>query len=95
VAVQVNFSPNHFSTVFRNETGVTFRDYLAQMRIEQAKRLLVTSNLKCAEVAYQCGYNDPHYFSLIFRRNCNQTPQQYRASNRQSLRRAAPASNAE
>lgn len=82
VAAQVSFSPNHFSAVFRNETGMTFRDYLSQTRIEQAKKLLTSTNMKCSEVAYQCGYNDAHYFSLIFRRNCGQTPQQYRSASR-------------
>ena len=37
VAAQVNFSPNHFSAVFSDETGDTFRDYLTRTRLEQAK----------------------------------------------------------
>lgn len=82
VAAHVNFSPNHFSAMFSEETGETFRDYLTHTRIEQAKKLLRTTKLKCAQVAYQCGYNDPHYFSIIFRKNCGVTPQQYRASAR-------------
>lgn len=82
VAAQVNFSPNHFSAVFREATGVTFRDYLTRARLEQAKKLLRSTRLKIAEVAYQCGYNDPHYFSIIFRKNIRATPQQYRAASR-------------
>jgi two-component system response regulator YesN len=82
VAAEVNFSPNHFSAVFSEETGSTFRDYLIGTRIEQAKKLLRNTRLKCAEVAYQCGYNDSHYFSLIFRKNAGVTPQQYREANR-------------
>ncbi len=82
VAAQVNFSPNHFSAVFSNETGVTFRNYLMQTRLEHAKKLLATTKMKCSEVAFQCGYNDPHYFSIIFRKNHGQTPQQFRASQR-------------
>jgi two-component system, response regulator YesN len=82
VSAQVNFSPNHFSAVFSDETGGTFRDYLTRTRIEQAKKLLRTTNLKCGEVAYQCGYNDPHYFSVIFRRNCGMTPKKFRVSTR-------------
>jgi len=87
VAEQVNFSPNHFSAVFSAETGVTFRDYLTGMRIEQAKKLLRTTRLKCAEVAYQCGYNDPHYFSIIFRKNTGLTPQQFRDASRKEKNR--------
>lgn len=83
VATQVNFSPNHFSAVFREETGTTFRDYLTHLRIEQAKKLLRNARLKCAEVAYQCGYNDSHYFSMIFRKKTGLTPQQYRETVRE------------
>jgi two-component system response regulator YesN len=80
VAAQVNFSPNHFSAVFSDQTGETFRDYLTRTRIDQARKLLRATRLKCSEVAFQCGYNDPHYFSMMFRKNCGMTPQQFRAS---------------
>lgn len=82
VAAQVNFSPNHFSAVFSSETGGTFRDYLTQTRINQAKKLLRTTKMKCSEVGYQCGYNDSHYFSMIFRKNTGLTPQQFRDESR-------------
>ena len=78
VAEQVNFSPNHFSTVFSDETGETFRNYLTRVRIEQAKKLLRSTKLMCSEVAMECGYNDPHYFSITFRKNTGLTPQQFR-----------------
>ncbi len=84
VAAQANFSPNHFSAVFSQETGGTFRDYLTHTRIEQAKKLLRTTYLKVAEVAFQCGYNDPHYFSVIFRKVAGKSPQQFRDINRKS-----------
>ena len=78
VAAQVNLSPSHFSVVFSHETGETFKDYLTRIRIDRAKELLRTTNLKCAEVAYQCGYNDPHYFSYIFKKNTGLSPLRYR-----------------
>jgi two-component system response regulator YesN len=78
VAAQVNLSPSHFSAVFSQETGETFRDYLARVRIERAKELLRTTSLKCFEVAERSGYNDPHYFSYIFRKNTGLSPQQFR-----------------
>jgi two-component system response regulator YesN len=78
VAAQVNLSASHFSTVFSHETGETFRDYLTRIRIDRAKELLRTTSLKSFEVAYQSGYNDPHYFSHIFRKNTGFSPQQYR-----------------
>jgi len=78
VAASVNLSPSHFSTVFGRETGETFKDYLTRIRIERAKELLRTTNMKCSEIAYQSGYNDPHYFSYVFRKNTGLPPQQFR-----------------
>lgn len=78
VAAQVNLSPSHFSLVFSRETGETFKEYLTKIRIDRAKELLRTTGLKSFEVAYQSGYNDPHYFSYIFRKNTGLSPQQFR-----------------
>lgn len=78
VAAIVNLSPSHFSVVFGRETGESFKDYLTRVRIERAKELLRTTNMKCAEVAYQSGYSDPHYFSYVFRKNTGLPPQQFR-----------------
>ncbi|RPJ36485.1 MAG: AraC family transcriptional regulator, partial [Chloroflexi bacterium] len=91
VAAQVNFSPNHFSAVFSEETGGTFRDYLTGARLEQARKLLRSTRLKCSEVAFQCGYNDPHYFSMIFRKNTGQTPQQFRHEARLKTQKGSQA----
>ena len=79
VAGQVNLSPGHLSTVFSQEAGETFRDYLSRVRIERAKQLLRTTNQTCAAIAYQCGYNDPHYFSSFFKKQTGLTPQEFRA----------------
>jgi two-component system response regulator YesN len=78
VAATINLSPSHFSVVFGRETGQSFKDYLTRIRIERAKELLRTTNLKCSEIAYQSGYNDPHYFSTVFRKNTGYPPQQFR-----------------
>ena len=78
VATKVNLSPSHFSVVFSQDGGETYRDYLTRVRIEHAKELLRTTNLLVLEVAYRSGYNDPHYFSYIFKKNTGISPQRFR-----------------
>jgi len=78
IAAQVNLSPCHFSAVFSQETGQTFKEYLTEIRIRKAKELLRTTTLKAFEICYQIGYNDPHYFSHVFRKNTGLTPGEFR-----------------
>lgn len=78
VAAKANLTPSYFSAIFRYEFGESFKDYLTRLRIERAKELLLTTNLKCSEIAYQIGYNDPHYFSHVFRKNIGIPPQKFR-----------------
>ena len=78
VAAQVNLSAGHFSTVFSQETGQTFKEYLTELRIKKAKELLRTTTLKAFEICDQVGYNDPHYFSHVFHKHTGLTPIEYR-----------------
>ena len=79
VAKKFNISSSHFSTVFRQEFGITFRDYLSNIRIDHAKELLRTTNISISEIAYQSGYNDSHYFSSVFKKKTGITPREFRA----------------
>jgi two-component system response regulator YesN len=78
VARKFCLSPSHFSTVFSQEIGEPFRDYLNDLRINRAKELLRTTNITCGEVAHRSGYNDSHYFSTFFKRKTGSTPKQFR-----------------
>lgn len=78
VAKYSGFSPNHFSTIFSQQTGETFIEYLTSVRVEKAKGILEEKTLKLSEVAYAIGYNDPHYFSYIFKKSTGMTPRDYR-----------------
>lgn len=80
VAAEVGFSPNHFSAVFSQETGETFVEYLTKQRIEQAKRLLLQTNEKLSDIAFNIGYNEPHYFSYIFKKYTGISPREYRSA---------------
>ncbi len=55
VAAEVGFSPNHFSTVFSQETGQTFVEYLTAVRLEAAKELLRTSDARMSDIAFDVG----------------------------------------
>ncbi|MDR0622839.1 MAG: response regulator [Treponema sp.] len=78
VASHVGISPNHLSAVFSQETGENFIEYLTRVRIERAKHLLKNTSMKSAEIAYETGFSDPHYFSFIFKKNTGLSPREYR-----------------
>ena len=80
VAQTVGMSPNHFSSIFSQELGTTFIEYLIGKRMERAKELLRTTQLRSSEVAYRVGYRDPHYFSSTFKKIQGMTPREYRMS---------------
>ena len=78
VAAQVNISPSYFSTIFSNEMGQTFVEYLTHVRLEKARELLMCSNMRTAEIGYEVGYKDSHYFSYIFKKVVGCSPKEYR-----------------
>ena len=73
-----SLSPNRFSSLFSHEMGMTFIEYLIGKRMERACELLMTTDLKSFEVAYNSGYNDPHYFSTTFKKMKGMSPMEYR-----------------
>lgn len=79
VAAQVNISPSYFSTIFSNEMGQTFVEYLTRVRLDKAKELLMCSTMRTAEIGYEVGYKDSHYFSYIFKKIVGCSPKEYRS----------------
>ena len=78
VAGHVALSNNHFCTVFSQETGVTFTEYLTGVRLTKAKGLLRDKQMRTSDVSFSVGYNDPHYFSYLFKKNTGVSPRDYR-----------------
>jgi len=78
VSNEVAMSNNHFCTIFSQETGVTFTEYITTLRIEKAKELLRGRQMRTSDVAADIGYNDPHYFSYLFKKYTGLTPRDYR-----------------
>ena len=78
VANEVAMSNNHFCTIFSQETGVTFTEYITNLRIDKAKELLRDKQMRTSDVAASIGYNDPHYFSYLFKKYTDLSPRDFR-----------------
>ncbi|SDW17827.1 helix-turn-helix domain-containing protein [Paenibacillus sp. CF384] len=78
VAQKVYMTPTYLSLLFKLNTGKTFIEHLTDIRIEKAKKLLVSTHYKNYEVAEQVGYQDPRYFSQIFKKKVGVSPTEYR-----------------
>ncbi|WP_028975274.1 response regulator [Spirochaeta cellobiosiphila] len=85
VAEFVKVSPNHFSTVFAQEMGVTFIEYVTNMRIDRAKYLLLTTDKRSSDIGYEVGFSDPHYFSFIFKKTTSISPREFRSEKNTTL----------
>ena len=68
VAAHIGKSPNYFSSIFRSEVGMTFREYLNRYRIRKATELIRESDLMIYEIAENVGYRDYTYFSQVFKK---------------------------
>jgi len=79
VAKAVNMSCSRFSTVFSQQNGQTFTEYLMYLRLSKAREMLRTTSERSSQIAREVGYNDAHYFSYIFKKNTGLTPSDYRA----------------
>jgi two-component system response regulator YesN len=74
----LHISPTYFSTIFKRETRATFVNYLTHVRMEAARELLRTTDIKTFEVARRVGYSEPNYFSYCFKKNFSISPSEYR-----------------
>src|SRR5690625_7613591 len=77
VATTVKLSPNYFSSLFREEFGGTFIDYVTKMRMDKAKELIIKNNYSLKEISFMVGYKNPNYFSRVFKNHHKQAPKQY------------------
>lgn len=71
-------SRNYFSFLFKKETGENIWSYLTTIRLNKAKELLRSTDDKTYSIAYQVGYDNPSYFSKLFKKSTGMTPNEYR-----------------
>lgn len=74
----VHTNPSYLSHVFRETTGFSLWDYIIARRIELAKHLLLNSNRKILDIAFECGFQNSTHFNKSFRRQTGITPSEYR-----------------
>ena len=74
----VYLHPSYLSRAFRRITGMTFLDYLSNLRVREARKLLETTNMPLQRIAEACGLGDVTHFGRVFRRVTGQTPGKYR-----------------
>ncbi len=78
LSYQYALSPNYFSTVFKEATGMGVVSFLTGMRIENACYMLVNTELSVSSIAHRVGYSDAQYFYQVFKKSVGSTPMQYR-----------------
>lgn len=78
-------SPRHLSRLIRNLTGVTYKEYLTQLRLARAIEL-AEGDLSTAEIATRVGYADEHYFMKLFREQMGCTISRYRMRQRSAAK---------
>ena len=78
VAKAVNASPFYFCKMFKRITGLNFTDYVARVRTEKAKNLLLNPNLRISEIAFEVGFQSLTHFNRVFKKVSGHSPTQYR-----------------
>ena len=78
IAQHVHINESYFSRIFKKECGNSVISYITNLRINKAKELLATSNLKAFEISEAVGIHDPAYFSVLFKKNTGMSPKAYR-----------------
>ena len=78
ISKAVNLSPYYLSHIFKRETGITLMEYLAKVRIEEAKRLLESTQWTTTRISFEVGYSDQSYFCKVFKKNEGISPYGYK-----------------
>ena len=78
LADEFHLSSQYISQLFKSEIGVNFLAYLTNIRMERAKKLLLSTSLSIGEISEKCGYADYRVFTKAFKKEEGSTPSQYR-----------------
>ena len=84
LADMVGMTPVSFSRFFKLRTGKNLSDYIIDIRLGFASRLLVDSTMSIAEICYECGFNNLSNFNRIFRKKKECSPKEFRENYRKN-----------
>ncbi len=85
IADELYINKYYLSHVFKEQMQMTPINYLINRRIGEAKSLLVSTDLKIGEIAKIIGYDNPNYFTLLFKKVTKETPKQFKANHKKNL----------
>lgn len=77
VAYDVSISTGYLSSIFKKQTGMNFSDYVSEIKVEKAKELIGTHEYMMYEVSDILGFDNPYYFSKVFKKITGYTPKEY------------------
>ncbi len=72
-----HLSASHFARVFKKETGKAPMEYVQDLRLERAKKLLLAGDKSMTDIAFECGFGSPSYLSACFQKQYKMTPSEY------------------
>lgn len=78
VAAHVHLNPSYFSNLFKKETGESVTGYIQNLRVQKAKLLLKSTDMKIFEISEATGFNDSNYFTHMFNKIAGVSPKEYR-----------------
>ncbi|MCR5468975.1 MAG: AraC family transcriptional regulator [Lachnospiraceae bacterium] len=79
VAAEVHITPKYLSALFIKETGISFSDYVQDIRIQKAKQLLESSDLSLLEITNMLNFSSQSYFNHIFKKKTGMTPKEFKS----------------
>ena len=85
----LHLNPSYLSTYFKDTIGRNFKDYLTELRLRHARRLLINTELSISDVCYRCGFTSYSNFMRTFRKHYQNTPMQFRREHQSERNRYA------
>jgi AraC-like DNA-binding protein len=83
IAQKFRYSPSHYTAIFKKKTGMSPIDYFIKLKIHYACQLLTQSDMKIKEISDKTGYDDPYYFSRLFKQVMGKSPKEYRRNDQE------------